>query len=93
MTPDEIAADRLIDAVLAPVGADPTTRADSNVVTFPKPTRTPAEPDMPPCRNTWGPLDCHHAGRRRGPHVCWTWRGWPHVCRCLHCSTSREVGA
>jgi hypothetical protein len=45
------------------------------------PTRTPhdAELDLPPCRREWG------------PHICWTWTGWPHICRCLHC-TSLEGG-
>lgn len=39
-----------------------------------------------------------HQGRRaRGPkppplgrpgaHICWTWTGWPHICRCLRCAS------
>jgi hypothetical protein len=59
----------------------------ADVVTLPRPTRTAADAELalPPCRNAWGPLECPHAGRRPGPHVCWTWTGWPHICRCLRC--------
>lgn len=52
------------------------------------PTRTggDAELDLPPCDNAWGPYDCVPALGARRPHACWTWTGWPHVCRCLRCN-------
>jgi hypothetical protein len=56
----------------------------ADVITLPRPTRTDGDSDLdlPPCGNAWQPL-CPHGG----PHACWTWRGWPHICRCLRCDT------
>jgi hypothetical protein len=53
-----------------------------------RPTRTEADVkiDLPPCGQEWGP-DCPRAGWLPGPHRCWTWAGWPHICRCLRCKT------
>ena len=65
-------------------------RAVADVIPLHRPTRTrdDVELDLPPCGNAWS-LACTRAGGRTGPHVCWTWSGWPHICRCLRCH--REV--
>jgi hypothetical protein len=54
--------------------------------TLRKPTRVPddGQLDMPPCNATWG-VGCTTAGGRPVRHRCWTWAGWPHICRCLRC--------
>lgn len=56
-----------------------------DVIALPRP-RTPADTgvDLPPCVRAW-PGQCH-AGTT---HRCWTWSGWPHICRCTRC----ELGA
>jgi hypothetical protein len=55
------------------------------------PTRTKGEVDLPPCGNAWGPLEDPDAGGSKGPHVCFTWSGWPHICRCTHCRFAPEA--
>lgn len=59
-----------------------------DLITLPKPTRTEGDADLGlgPCGNAWGPIECPHAGYWPGPHVCWTWTGWPHICRCMRCA-------
>lgn len=52
-----------------------------DVIQLVKRTPTPSNPDLPPCGNAWGPNDCPEGG----PHLCWTWQGWPHICRCMRC--------
>jgi hypothetical protein len=60
----------------------------ADVIALPRPTRTDrdSELDLPPCDRQW-PGQC----RPDSPaHRCWTWTGWPHVCRCTRCEVSRS---
>jgi hypothetical protein len=69
-----------------PGGGDVVSLAD--VIALHRPTRTPgvAGPDLPPCGRTWTPRTCRGFDQRSPiDHQCWTWSGWPHICRCLRC--------
>lgn len=53
--------------------------------------RSPADADLdlPACGAEWGPRGCPASGRQQR-HACWTWTGWPHVCRCLRCNRAPD---
>lgn len=62
------------------------------VTSLPGPSRTPGDValDLPPCGNTWTPRTCRGFDQRSPvDHQCWTWSGWPHICRCMRCGTTR----
>lgn len=72
-----------------PLAGYPTV---ADVIPLLRPTRTHADLtlDLPHCDTTWTPRTCRGYDQRSPvDHRCWTWTGWPHICRCMRCGSTR----
>ena len=64
-----------------------------DLLTLPRPNRTRDDDllDMPACGIEWGTGDCTPVFGQPRRHACWTWTGWPHICRCTRCEVGRRA--